>query len=113
VSGKVTKIYRLEEDTSDNHAVVVEALDGKAYFVPLFRKPELQEGKIKTNLHEGELVTLKTYGTQQGRLTPCIFKQGAGRAKGMVRKNGYEGKLAEKIMTGKSVARKARSGKKE
>jgi hypothetical protein len=113
VSGKVTKIYRLEEDASDNHAVVVEALDGKAYFVPLFKKPELQEGKTKTNLHEGELVTLKTYGTQQGRLTPCIFKQDAGRAKGMVKKNGYEGKLAEEIMAGKSAARKARDGKKE
>jgi type IV secretory pathway VirD2 relaxase len=78
ISGKVTKIYRLDDDASDNHAIVVESLDGKtAYFVPLYKAPELINGKdkTKTRLKEGEMVNLKTYESQKGRLTPVIFKK--------------------------------------
>ncbi|MDR2941747.1 MAG: DUF3363 domain-containing protein [Treponema sp.] len=97
ISGKVTKIYRTDDDTSDNHAVVIESLDGKtAYFVPLFKTPEMFTGKSKTRLEngkpvlkdgkpvierektklrEGETVSIKTYESQRGRLTPVIFKQ--------------------------------------
>jgi len=78
ISGKVTKIYKLDDDASDNHAIVVESLDGKtAYFVPLFKAPVLHNGKDKTRLKEGEMVSLKTYESQKGRLTPVIFKQDA------------------------------------
>jgi len=53
-------------------------LDGKtAYFVPLFKAPVLHNGKDKTRLKEGEMVSLKTYESQKGRLTPVIFKQDA------------------------------------
>ena len=103
IAGKITKIYRLDGDASDNHAVVVESLDGAAWFVPLFKKPELRDGNNKSNLTEGELVTLKTYETQKGRLTPYIFKLDANRAKGSAKKNGYEGKLAEEITAGKTA----------
>ena len=103
ISGKVTKIYKLEEDASDNHAVVLESLDGRAYFVPLFKKPELRDGKTTTGLSEGELVTLKIYGTRQGRLTPLIFKLDLNRAKGSAKKHGYGGKLAEEITAGKAA----------
>jgi len=78
ISGKVTKIYKLDDDASDNHAIVVESLDGKtAYFVPLYKAPELINGKdkTKTKLKEGETVNLKTYESQTGRLTPVIFKK--------------------------------------
>ncbi|GBU28281.1 hypothetical protein R84B8_01839 [Treponema sp. R8-4-B8] len=97
ISGKITKIYRLEDDASDNHAVVIESLDGKeAFFVPLFKAPEMLTGKSKplledgkpvlkdgkpvivrekTRLREGETVSIKTYESQKGRLTPVIFKQ--------------------------------------
>jgi hypothetical protein len=76
ITGKVTKIYRTDDDASDNHAVVIEGLDGKtAYFVPLFKAPVLHDGKEKTRLKEGEMVSIKTYESQRGRLTPVIFKQ--------------------------------------
>jgi hypothetical protein len=39
VTGRVTKIYRPEDDFSNNHAVIIEGLDGKAYFVPLLKAP--------------------------------------------------------------------------
>lgn len=94
ITGKVTKIYRLDGDASDNHAVVLESPDGKAYFVPLFKAPELRAGKDfeKTPLREGELVSIKTYTTQKGRLTPVIFKTGDRRLK-----NFFDTPLAREI----------------
>jgi len=99
ITGKVTKIYRLEDDTSDNHAVVIESEDGKnAWFVPLFKAPEMLTGKSKTlfengkpvmkdgkpvierekiRLSEGENVSVKAYANQKGRLTPVIYKENA------------------------------------
>jgi hypothetical protein len=79
VTGKVTKIYRPEDDFSNNHAVIIECPDGKAYFVPLLKAPKMivkygYEGKEKVELKEGELVSINTYETQHGRLTPVIFK---------------------------------------
>jgi hypothetical protein len=97
ITGRITRIYRTDGDASDHHAVLLEGLDGRAWFVPLFKKPELRDGTTKGRLDEGELVTLKTYGTQQGRLTPFIFKLDANRAAGAARKNGYTGKLAGEI----------------
>jgi hypothetical protein len=98
ISGKVTKIYKLDGDASDNHAVVLEALDGKAYFVPLLKKPELREGKTKTALAEGELVRLKTFEVQHERLTPFIFKQKPQQVAREIKLNAYRGKLAEEII---------------
>jgi len=96
ITGNVTKIYRLEDDASDNHAVVIESEDGKsAYFVPLFKAPEMLTGNSKAlmedgkpvikdgkpvverekiRLREGETVSIKAYENQKGRLTPLIFK---------------------------------------
>jgi hypothetical protein len=100
VTGKVTKVYRLDGDASDNHAVVLEGLDGRAYFVPLFKAPELREGGEKTALKEGELITLKTYESQKGRLTPLLFKEDGRRLIKMISRGAYAGKLAREIMTG-------------
>jgi len=81
ITGKVTKIFSPEDDFSNNHAVIVECPDGKAYFVPLFKKPELNavqnKTKLKMGLMEGDFVSIKTYESQKGRLTPVIFKADA------------------------------------
>jgi hypothetical protein len=111
ITGKVTKIYRTDDDASDNHAVIVEALDGKAYFVPLFKKPEMftgrenkvfKDGKLtivkeKSILKEGELVSIKTYESQRGRLTPSIFKREVGDIQREIKKHGHTGTLASEI----------------
>jgi len=108
VSGKVTKIYRPEDDTSNNHAVIIEGLDGKAYFVPLLKAPEMivkfgYEGKEKTKLKEGELVRINTYQTQNGRLTPVIFKYDDNNAVKEINWNNYSSVLATEIKNTKNV----------
>jgi hypothetical protein len=97
VTGKVTKIYRTDDDASDNHAVVLEGLDGKAYFVPLLNKPEVHDGKEKSPLKEGELVTVKAYQSQRGRLTPTFFRKEIRSAQKEIRQNNYSGALADEI----------------
>jgi hypothetical protein len=80
ITGKVTKIFSPEDDFSNNHAVIVECPDGKAYFVPLFKKPEVNavhDTKLKMGLMEGDFVSIKAYESQKGRLTPVIFKKNA------------------------------------
>jgi len=102
VTGRVTKIYRPEDDFSNNHAVIIEGLDGKAYFVPLLKAPEIitrtgQEGAERRRLGEGELVRINTYENQRGRLTPVIFPQEERAAMREIRQNGYSGNLAREI----------------
>jgi len=102
VTGKVTKIYRPEDDFSNNHAVIVEALDGKAYFVPLLKAPEMivksgSEGKETAKLKEGELVRISTYQTQSGRLTPVIFRYDDNNALREINRNNYSSTLAAEI----------------
>jgi hypothetical protein len=66
VKGKVTKVYR-PDDESDNHVVVLECANGRAYFIPLFNKPEIKEG---------ETVSVTPKPGQRGRLTPEFRKAG-------------------------------------
>jgi hypothetical protein len=42
--GTVRKIYKIDE-ISDDHAVLLETSGGKAYFIPLYRKPGAREGE--------------------------------------------------------------------
>jgi hypothetical protein len=102
ITGKVTKIYRTDEDASDNHAVVLEALNGRAYFIPLLKKPELHEGGKKTLLKEGELVTITTYETQRGRLTPVLIRPRIKDIQKDIRKSKYTGTLASEIIKTRS-----------
>ena len=97
ITGKVTKIFSPEDDTSNNHAVIVESLDGKAYFVPLLKKPEMHNGNIKMGVMEGDLVSIKTYENQRGRLTPVIFKRDSRGVIKEIKKNGHSGSLAAEI----------------
>jgi hypothetical protein len=103
VTGKVTKVYRTDEDTSDNHALILESPDGKAYFIPLFKKPELRDGERRGELKEGDLVTVRTYESQKGRLTPLIFKAPVKKLKQDIRKQNVSGKLAEEILNTKET----------
>jgi hypothetical protein len=97
ITGKVTKAYRTDGDASDNHAVIIETFDGKAFFVPLFNKPVAYEGKNKSYLKEGEFVSLKPYKNQRGRLTPTMFKRDISQMQKEVRRNGYTGSLADDV----------------
>ena len=98
ITGKVTKIYRTDDDASNNHAIILEGIDGNAYFVPLLKKPEAHDGKEKALLKEGELVTVKAYQSQRGRLTPVFFKRDIRSTRHEIRKNDHSGPLAEEIM---------------
>jgi hypothetical protein len=112
VTGKVTKVYRTDDDVSDNHAVIIEALDGKAYFVPLFKQPVLHDGKTKTALKEGELVSIKTYESQKGRLTPVIFKRDARDLIKVIKNNNISGLLADEIkVSGRGIYNDRRTEK--
>jgi hypothetical protein len=105
ITGSVTKIFRIDGDASDNHAVVIEGIDGRAYFVPLFKKPEIKDGGIKVPLAEGELVTIKAFENQRGRLTPAIFKREIKSVRTEIRKNGYTGTCAETLLSGRGQDR--------
>ena len=98
ITGRVAKIYRTDGDASDNHAVVVEALNGRAYFVPLFKAPEAWESKgVKTPLKEGDLLTIKPLQNQKGRLTPSLIKTDEQALRRLVKTNKYTGPLAAEI----------------
>jgi hypothetical protein len=108
-----TKIYRTDGDASNNHAVVLESIDGKSYFIPLLKRPELHDsvdkiyiknGEIKTFtkhknhlLSEGELITVSTYQSQSGRLTPVFLKCDIKSMQKEIAKNNYSGPLSSEI----------------
>ncbi|GMO16009.1 MAG: hypothetical protein Pg6A_02250 [Termitinemataceae bacterium] len=111
ISGRVTKIYRVDDDASDNHAVILESPNGKSYFIPLFKTPELTikntDGKTeKTTLAEGQFVSVKTYENQKGRLTPLIYKKEAWQLKKEIEQNNYSGKLAKQILENAEIKNK-------
>lgn len=116
VTGKVTKIYKTDGDASDNHVVVLEGIDGRAHFIPLLKKPEVYGRKdigidpetgeaksetVKTLLKEGELISLKTYASQRGRLTPVLLKANLKSIQKEIRKNNYPGTLAAEVIQAK------------
>ena len=102
VTGKVTKIYSPNDDTSNNHVVILESLDGKAYFVPLLKRPELRDGENKSGLKEGELITVTAFKTQKGRMTPLFYKKNIRGAKKEVRQNNHYGALADEVVKTKT-----------
>jgi hypothetical protein len=98
ISGKVTKIYRTDEDASDNHAVILESVDGRAYFVPFLTKPEAKGPKGGMPVKEGDFITLKAYKSQKGRLTPFLFLKEAKEFRREIKKGGLTGSLAAEIL---------------
>lgn len=88
VSGIVTKIYKTDE-VSDNHALLVEGIDGKAYFVPLFYKPK--------NLNKGDTIQIEPKENQKGRLTPTISFKSNKELYNEVKRNGFKKGFAEQV----------------
>lgn len=121
ITGKVTKIYRPDDDASDNHVVVIESPDGRAYFIPLLKKPEMydlgkktiaEDGKIKLGkspLAEGEIITVKTYQTQRGRLTPVFLKQDIKSMQKEMQKGNYPGRPTSATAQGKGAIHERQS----
>ena len=64
IRGIVTQVYRMQED-SDANAVVVESIDGKGYFIPLYKKASVEKG---------EAIQVEALPNQKGRLTPRFEK---------------------------------------
>jgi hypothetical protein len=81
---------------------IVEGLDGKAYFVPFLKKPMAHDKLGKITLKEGDLVSVKTYENQRGRLTPVIFKRDNKDMIREIKKNNYSGPLAAEIKKARS-----------
>jgi len=102
ISGKVTKVYRTDGDASDNHAVIIEGFDGRAHFVPLFKEPEIKEGGQQRRLQAGELITVKPYQNQKGRLTPLLSKLTVIAAQKEIQANRHKGSLAIEVLSGQS-----------
>ena len=61
--GVVSKVYTIGDEDSKSHAVLLEGIDGKAYFIPLLDKP---------NVKEGQFVRVAPGKSQSGRLTPVF-----------------------------------------
>jgi hypothetical protein len=59
--GVVSKVYTIGDEDSKSHAVLLESIDGKAYFIPLLDKPRVKEGQF---------VKVTPVRGQNGRLTP-------------------------------------------
>jgi hypothetical protein len=100
VSGRIAKVYRTDGDTGDNHAVVVETPGGEAFFIPLFKKPEIKDGNATSPAREGDLVTVKAYASQKGRLTPVMLRRPLKQAQREIKKSGLKGGLADALLNG-------------
>jgi hypothetical protein len=103
ISGRVTKIYKTD-DVSDNHAILLEGIDGKAYFVPLFKKPE--------GVKEKDAVSVKAWRppdkdesaegaagkTKKSRLLPVINQRTMGSLEREIKREGYKNLLADTVI---------------
>jgi hypothetical protein len=112
IAGKVTKVYRTDGDASDNHAVVLEALDGKAYFVPLFKAPEAWDKGERKPLAEGDFLAIQPRENQKGRLTPSMYKTGERSLRRLAAAGKHTGPLAAEIAAGKDRASEKTRSKK-
>jgi hypothetical protein len=97
-TGRVAKVYRTDE-VSDNHAVVLESLDGNAWFIPLFAKPPVKEG---------ETVTVIPEKNQKGRLTPVFKKTDIRELYQEAERNGYQGAYAQAVRNEYAASRNAK-----
>jgi hypothetical protein len=89
ISGRVTKIYKTD-DVSDNHAILLEGIDGKAYFVPLFKKPE--------GVGEKDAVSIKAWKNQKGRLLPFVNQRTMESLEREIKREGYKNPLADTVI---------------
>lgn len=88
--GIITRVYRMQED-SDANAAVMEGIDGKAYFIPLYKK---------ASVRYGDMVSVEALPNQKGRLTPVFNKITQEELKRHCDINGYTKGFAKNIRTG-------------
>ncbi len=91
VSGVVTKIYKTDE-VSDNHAILLEGIDGKAYFIPLFRKPKISPGAT---------IEIRPEKNQRGRLEPKIVMKAEKDLKQSCEQKGFTTGYAAHLRSGR------------
>jgi hypothetical protein len=109
ITGRVSKVYRTDGDASNNHAVILEGVNGRAYFVPLFKAPEVKDGRVKIPLREGAYISLTTYESQTGRLTPTMQIQSLREVQKEIDRQGYTGRLAQSMAQGPVIQQKEKS----
>jgi hypothetical protein len=87
--GIITRVYKTD-DVSDNHAVLLEAIDGNAYFIPLFYKPKAGTGDI---------VAVAPKKNEKGRLSAVLYPVEEADCYKTVIKNGYTAGYARILRT--------------
>jgi hypothetical protein len=101
--GVVSKVYTIGDDESRSHAVLLESVDGKAYFIPLLDKPDVKEGQfVKVTPARG----------QNGRLAPDFAEVKEKHLVMEAKKYGYNNRLTQYIERKEKerVLRKEREG---
>jgi hypothetical protein len=89
ITGKISKIYKIDNGNSFNYAVLVEGVNGKAYYVPLMKEPRVKEG---------DLVSLNSSRSHTGRLTNGLVGINEKEMQKIIRQNNYNGALAQNII---------------
>jgi hypothetical protein len=101
IMGVVTKLYKPEDDTSNNHVALVEAVDGRAYFIPLYQKPFMagnKKNKTPSPVKEGEFVRIRPIMGQRGRLTPFFYPVNPAELKNEIESKKLASKLAKSVL---------------
>jgi hypothetical protein len=93
VSGVITKIFRTDE-VSDNHALILESIDGKAYFIPLYARPKVTGGQT---------IEVVPEQNQRGRLTPTIHKKTHAELLAVCEKRDFRRGFAGAVRTNESL----------
>jgi hypothetical protein len=102
--GVVSKVYAIEnEQGSKSHAVLLESINGKAYFIPTLDKP---------NVKEGQFITADPVMGLNGHQVPYFEKVSEKFLVTIAKENGYNNNLTQYIEQKKKekVLENARSG---
>jgi hypothetical protein len=82
--GVVSKVYAVGEEDSKSHAVLLEGIDGRAYFIPLLDKPDVKEGQF---------VRVAPGKSRAGRLTPVFTPAKEKHLVTEAKERGYDNKV--------------------
>jgi hypothetical protein len=100
--GVVSKVYTVGDDESKSHAVLLESIDGRAYFIPLLDKPSVREGQF---------VSVAPGKSRTGRLTPVIAPANEKDLAAEAAKRGYAGGLTRFIAARTEQINRAAAGR--
>jgi hypothetical protein len=94
VAGRISKIYKTDDGNSLNYAVLLEGVNGRAYYVPFMKEPRAKEG---------DTVMILSSKKHTGRLNAGIIPLNEKEMQKIIRQNNYEGVLAKNIMENESA----------